>query len=50
LRELLDKQSSSVAGPGNAPSAQTVAGGLVQSNTAVGVALAALAAKVGGVI
>lgn len=49
IRKLLYQQSSTVAGTGNAPSAKTVAGALTQTNGVVGIALAALAAKVGGV-
>lgn len=49
LREMLYKQSSSLGGSGNAPSGQSIAGTLSQTNGVVGVALAALAAKAGGV-
>lgn len=50
IRKLLYQQSSTVSGTGNAPSAKTVAGALTQTNGVVGIALAALAAKFGGVI
>lgn len=50
LRELLYKQTADVSGGGLAPSATSVANSLSQTNGVVGIGLAALAAKAGGLI
>lgn len=48
IRKILMQQTSDVSS-GSGPSAKSVANGLVQTNGAVGIALAAVAAKVAGV-